>query len=456
MLLLRRTPLSGLLGSVRLGAECLWSFGARGALDGIRRDLDAFWADALGNPLLSAPVTYKTSQIHLCADIANWAPAPDALSRVVTRSLKKAVYLPSPGDAAAALWGGEGERDDLADLADGALLADAWLAGEEVFADVGEIAPPEWFGVPLDLLPNHMAGALFDGSDDDDEGESNEGAAPLVSLDTAQETLDAETDWAEDGEASVYLWGRRASGFAFSPGADLSAVWYDKLLEERRSGKRWMEAFHTQGGWIETMPLTRVEVRFRRGALRDLTSARVSPLAPAEAAPRWFDDPWECLEHFNDLWGHAVGVPAEADLAPDVTYRGWLWLLTPVGTDHNRARWRVDPVWEVIQRVSFSDADAQPLKKVPVIKHDLRQVDAELYGLLKLRAALRGQQLGTDSTLSLELADFARSADDLDATLGRDFAEEVREKARKLGRAVPRRQRVADHADTAGKEEEGE
>ena len=46
----------------------------------------------------------------------------------------------------------------------------------------------------------------------------------------------------------MHLRGRRASGFAFSPGGDLSAVWYDKLLEERASGKRWMEAIHTMGG----------------------------------------------------------------------------------------------------------------------------------------------------------------------------------------------------------------
>jgi hypothetical protein len=52
----------------------------------------------------------------------------------------------------------------------------------------------------------------------------------------------------DESGAAVYLWGRRASGFAFAPGAALSAVIYDKALEERRSGKRWMEAIHTAGG----------------------------------------------------------------------------------------------------------------------------------------------------------------------------------------------------------------
>ncbi len=194
------------------------------------------------------------------------------------------------------------------------------------------------------------------------------------------------------------------------------------------------------------MPITRVEARFRRGALRDLTSARVSPLTAPEEAPRWFGDPWECLEHLNDLWTYFAGLPPESDSAPDVTYRGWLRLLCPVGTDTNRARWRTDPLWELVQRVQFTPTPAKALKRVPLVRHDLRQVDAELYGLLKLRAALRGEYLDTTATLSLELRAFAQAAEDLDATRGRDFAEEVREKARKLGRPVPMRARSLRHA----------
>ena len=36
MLLLRKSPLSGLVGSARLSAECLWTHSARGALDRLR------------------------------------------------------------------------------------------------------------------------------------------------------------------------------------------------------------------------------------------------------------------------------------------------------------------------------------------------------------------------------------------------------------------------------------
>jgi hypothetical protein len=71
--------------------------------------------------------------------------------------------------------------------------------------------------------------------------------------------------------------------------------------------------------------------------------------------------------------------------------------------------------------------------------HDLNHVDAELYGLLKLRAVLWGEYLGTMATLSQELRAFAERMDEVDTERDRDFAEEVREKARMLGRAVPQR-----------------
>jgi hypothetical protein len=57
-----------------------------------------------------------------------------------------------------------------------------------------------------------------------------------------------------------------------------------------------------------------------------------------------------------------------------------------------------------------------------------------------LRAVLRGEYLDTTATFSQELRAFAERMDEVDAERGRDFAEEVREKARMLCRAVPRRE----------------
>ena len=111
------------------------------------------------------------------------------------------------------------------------------------------------------------------------------------------------------------------------------------------------------------------------------------------------------------------------------------------GDDANRSRLRTDLTWETVQRAHFQpDASPAALTRLPRVRHDLAQVDAELYGLLKLRAALRGEYLETTATLSQELHAFADVMDEVDARRGRDFAEEVREKARMLGKPVPLRQ----------------
>jgi hypothetical protein len=116
-------------------------------------------------------------------------------------------------------------------------------------------------------------------------------------------------------------------------------------------------------------------------------------------------------------------------------------LTWPDAEDTNRSRWQTDPTWETLQRARFlPDVAPSALTRLPRVRHDLGQVDAELYGLLKLRAVLRGEYLETTATLSQELRAFADEMDEVDAKRGRDFAEEVCEKARMLGNPVPIRQ----------------
>jgi hypothetical protein len=177
-------------------------------------------------------------------------------------------------------------------------------------------------------------------------------------------------------------------------------VWYDKVLQERQTGRRWMQPIHEAGRWQSGMPLTRIEARFRRGILRDLVAADTPQGARgaratdhAVGAECWFNDPWMAMEHLNDLWACFAGLPPEADTAPDVTYLGWMRLVVPEERDTNRARWRTDPVWELIQRAQFSPHQCTALKRLPHRVRDLNQVDDELYGLLKLRAVLRGEYL---------------------------------------------------------------
>jgi hypothetical protein len=135
-------------------------------------------------------------------------------------------------------------------------------------------------------------------------------------------------------------------------------MWYDKLLEERASGKRWMEAIHLASSWQAGMPLTRVEARFRRGVLRELATDATSPETPPA---RWFDDPWECLDRLQHLWAFYAGLPPETDVAPDMTHRGWMRLVVPDADDANRSRWRIAPYFARV--VGVNSAFSQDCRK---------------------------------------------------------------------------------------------
>lgn len=373
MVRLRKTSLSQMLASVRISAECLWTYGPRGALDGAKEALRLMW----GDDQHFREMTWQVSQIHLCADIANFSPRPEDLDRVVTYSRKKAIHVPSLDDEATT------------------------IPYDEDIDDFLSLPPDGW---------DDLSSADFD------EGANNE---------EDEEAEDDDETPADEDRAAVYLYGQRVSGFAFSPGAPLSAAWYNKELEERLSGKIWMRPIHEAGGWKPHMPLFRIEARFSREILREFGIS-------------WVDDPWQILEHLNDLWAYYAGLPPEHDLAPDATHRGWMRLTKVANEDTNRNSWPTAPVWEVVQRASFDqDAPPVPLKRQAQVVHDPDQIDAEIYGLLKLRSVIWGSYQDESLTLSLELRAFAQRMEQWDELRNRDYSEEVRDKARTLGRGVP-------------------
>ena len=329
-----------LVGSIRFSAECLWTYGPRAALDEAQRALAVMWDEPENDKERFDRVVWRLSQLHLCVDVANFSPEPADLDRIVTHARKKAIHIPSVDEALCA-FATDGDND-------------VFLA-----------APPDdWSDLPVSLFESldlTMEQRLFD----EDDGEEQAGQDEFE--------LAHEVAPVDESGAAVYLWGRRASGFAFAPGAALSGVIYDKALEERRSGKRWMETIHTAGGWQAEMPLFRVEGRFTREILREIASGM--KLAPGD----WCDDPWLALDHLNDLWAYFVGLSPEHDHAPDATHRGWLRMTLPQA-DSNRTRWQTDPVWMVIQRAQFNDQPPLPLQRGKQVAHELDQIDAELYG----------------------------------------------------------------------------
>jgi hypothetical protein len=82
-------------------------------------------------------------------------------------------------------------------------------------------------------------------------------------------------------------WGRLASGFAFSPGGALAAAWYNEALDERLSGKRWMEDDHRAGGWTPDLSLFRIEGRFTREIFREIAVALGWRKATGAMTPGW-------------------------------------------------------------------------------------------------------------------------------------------------------------------------
>jgi hypothetical protein len=401
MLRLRKSPLQQLVGSIRFSSECLWTYGPRHVLDEGRQALAIMWGEPDKESEQFDQVVWRLSQLHMCVDVANFTPEPADLERIVTHARKKAVHIPSVEEAMLLI--GRDLDDYLTDV------------------------PDEWSDLSTAIYVSDMS------METDDPMVADEHTDNVVSADTEAGTAN-EAPADEDG-AAVYLWGRRASGFAFAPGAPLSAAIYDKALEERRSSKRWMEVIHTAGGWRANMPLFRVEGRFTREVFREMAAGMRLSVGD------WCDDPWLALDHLNDFWAYFVGLPPEHDHAPDATHRGWLRLTLPQA-DTNRTRWPTDPVWEVIQRARFADTMPLPLRREKRVAHDLEQIDAELYGLFKLRSVLCERQMDETLTLSLELRAFAERMDAVDLERERGYYDSVREKARGLGRIVPVQLRI--------------
>jgi hypothetical protein len=249
---------------------------------------------------------------------------------------------------------------------------------------------------------------------------------------TEQDDDNEETAW-DAGGGQAHWHGQRIEGFSFSPAGAMSAAWYDKILEERKSRKGWMREIHKAGGWQEGMMLTRLEYRHKRPVMNELEVA-----LGHEKGQRWYDDPYEALHHLHDLWGFDVGLPPEHDHAPDVTYRGWMRLAIPDGKNVNRSRWITDPLWEVVQRVPFSQGLPKPLKRVKPVALELDQINVQIRGYLISRAVLRGAYRPGPASLARELEDFEDWAAEYEENKpGANFAEEVRERARMKGLPVP-------------------
>jgi hypothetical protein len=207
-ILLRRKPLGGIVGQVRLGSECLWRLTPLEAYKQADHLIKTLWGNGKGE--------WQVSQAHLCHDVMNAPITLEQLDRYVSRSRTGALYE----DRRRLLEAAGFDEDDL--LSMGLTDADLYDMGDDAFA----------WGM--------------------------------------EEDPDLEPDAVESREVTAYRWGRRLSGVAWSLRSVVGFVQYDKLLETRRTGKVHMHALWRAHGWTGTEPVTRHEARLRRAAFRSL------------------------------------------------------------------------------------------------------------------------------------------------------------------------------------------
>ncbi|HEV8193204.1 MAG TPA: hypothetical protein VGP82_17210, partial [Ktedonobacterales bacterium] len=350
-LLIRKAPLGGIVAQARLGSECLWRRTPRAALDELNLLIRRLWRSGHTRAISAASGRWQVSQVHLAHDVAHAPLEQEQFERYVSRSRKQSVF--------------EAARTDLAALYRG--LDEAHPV--DAFSDAGLAG---LYGLDWDALYGGVDEDLFDVLD------------PLGGEDD-RSPPDAEPVPAEDRAVMLHRFGRRVSGVTWSPGGWVSFVAYDKVLEGRLRGKSHMEPIWRAHGWDGQAPVTRHEARLRREALR--------ALGVPETRVAEFDDPWQMLEHVQDLFGYVVGRPATAtpaaDCPPEVDV-AWLRRVVPDPTETNRSRWPTDPTWAVVQAAPFADAPAEARRLIrrEVRSDRVEQRDRGSYGLLISRTAL--------------------------------------------------------------------
>jgi hypothetical protein len=411
-LLIRRSPLGGIVAQARLGSECLWRLTPRRTLD----ELDALVRRMWARPLRfdrdrkqheDEKPRWQVSQVHLAHDVANAPLDREQLDRYVSRSRHQAIYEAAQEDLVRLMYDLEREDSSARELTD--LHLPPVIDWDRHYADGGA---PSWWDAD---------GCLAASGDGRNE-------------------VDAELSSAEERASTVYTWGRRLSGVTFSPGGAISFVLYDKLQQGRLTGKRHMEPIWAANGWKEGEPVTRHEARLRRDGLRGLALVDTGAQGGGEVsvAPQPSpipDDPWQFLAYLADVFGLVVGRP---NACPDAVNVAWIRRVVPDEGDANRSRWPTDPVWCVVQAPTFVDAPAQARRLIRRTQHatDVERLDKGLRGYLVSRTAYRHPDM-TKWELSQAMHEVYDTLERELGQIGTDFADLVRERRRDRGLPVP-------------------
>jgi hypothetical protein len=178
------------------------------------------------------------------------------------------------------------------------------------------------------------------------------------------ETADWNFEPGEQMEVRDFAYGLVRTSLAFAPKGTLSCLIYEKSREIKRSGKEWLEDKWLVNGWEEGQVVWRVEFRFEREALHELSQG---------SAFHGLEDVYDLPAKISVLWAYAAGqVEGGADGWPD----GWLRYVVP-GEDKSRSRWPVHPTWKLIQG-AFQEGSGTPERFAEIVRkrhyeHNIRK-----------------------------------------------------------------------------------
>ena len=412
---IRKAPLGRVIAQVRLGAECLWRLTPLRALNELDALFKRLWGNTFGQ--------WQVSQAHLAVDVVNAPISADGLSRFVSRSRKQAVYEAARSQIEALQRDLRGEHKALGDD------DDLTLEWDDPFAEALD---------DLDVLAE-LDDPFDPFADDDDDL-----FGPRISPSALRAQADLDTPL-EERPLTTYRQGKRYSGASWSVGGAISFVLYDKTLQNQLTNRRYMESIWAANGRRADERVTRNELRLRREVFRELR-------LPGNVTP-CLDDPWQFLEHLQDVWGHGVGQPEED--CPDAVNVAWIRQVVPLDNDSNRSRWPTDLAWRVVQQATFADAPA-PARRLIRRKQqaaDVLTLDRLNYGTLVSRVA-RLHPHGGQYDLSMAVGEIVPALRKESAKAGKDFGTLVRERRRKWGLRLPVQDKVLPfHAASSGAEE---
>jgi hypothetical protein len=143
--------------------------------------------------------------------------------------------------------------------------------------------------------------------------------------------------------------GRRIKALYFSKTAPHSCCIYDKTAEVKVHHKEWFYEVWKRNGWDGETPITRIEFRYEREALREMG----------------VECPFEMLNQLDSLWAYST--------------QQWLRHTVP-SADTNQSRWAVSEVWQVVQGATLFLTEAAPVARVKKIEADATHTLAGFVG----------------------------------------------------------------------------